>query len=450
MTNATPFLMATKTVSILSILMFFSTGACSNSTDNVDDASDRGESSDSDDSSDTDASSDSGDSSDTGESSGTDTGESSDSDASSDPGESIAMELGLTQYTGQITPQVSTENGKVTTYRFDPAEGPVCMRGGEFLTTVRDVGSKDLVVFFQDGGVCWSGFCLAVNKARAGIPDIDILDPNLNVNPVAKWNHVFVPYCDGSFFAGDTEYSDNLNNRGTRYHHGLANMTGALEVAKMRFPNPERILLAGSSGGGYGLLFSGILARHYFPDAELILMADSGIGIAKEDEPEYLQGVLDEFNLNRFIPEACANCKGSDHLTAMLGYLLDRDPEVRVGTYSSWNDTILAKLYLQVPGAQYASSFKQQTDLLHEAYPTRFRRFVTAGIQHTILLGKSSVITGTDWNALEMPPGMLQTLMSSSVKIGKMKTTTINGLSAADWLGALINNDTEVWVDLLE
>ncbi|MCU0693392.1 MAG: pectinacetylesterase family protein, partial [Polyangiaceae bacterium] len=116
-------------------------------------------------------------------------------------GGSIARELGLTQYSGQITPNVLATDGDITTYQFDPAQGPVCMRGDEFRTFVRDVGSKDVAIFQQDGGLCWSGFCFATNKAATEMPRIDILDPALAENPVAKWNHVFVPYCDGSLFA---------------------------------------------------------------------------------------------------------------------------------------------------------------------------------------------------------------------------------------------------------
>jgi hypothetical protein len=367
-----------------------------------------------------------------------------------DSGKSLAMELGLTQYTGKISPQVHSESARVTTYRFDKDEGPVCMRGGEFFTAVRDVGSEDLAFFFQDGGVCWSRFCLAMTIARPGIPTIDILNPDLDVNPVKDWNHVFVPYCDGSFFAGDVDYSDDLNKKGTRYHRGLANMTAAFEVAKIRFPNPDRVLLSGSSGGAYGLLFSGILARHYYPDAELVVMADSGIGIAKSDEPDYLQGILDEFDLNRFIPKDCEDCIDNGHLTGLLSYFLERDTKVRMGMYSSWRDTILAKLYLQIPAHQFASSLEEQTDRLHAAYPDRFRRFITAGIQHTTLPGKSTAITGTDWDSLEMPPGFWQTLMTTTVQVGKMKTTKIQDLSVAEWMAAMIEGDLDVWMDIQE
>ena len=365
------------------------------------------------------------------------------------PRVSVATELGLTRYAGKITPVVHRTDGAVTTYRFDPAQGPMCLRGATFYTTVRDVGARDLMIFLQDGGVCWSQFCLAVNKAAVGIPKIDILDPGLDINPVAGWNHLFVPYCDGSFFLGDAEHADNLNGRGKRYHRGLANVTAALEVARTRFPAPARVLLAGSSGGSYGLLLAGLLTRHYFPDAELILMADSGHGIARDNDPAYLRAILTELNIARFIPADCAECTDRGHLTGLLGYLLRRDPGVRVGIYSSWYDSLIAKLYLQVSASRFASALKQQTDALRAAYPDRFRRFITRGIQHTVLPGVSSAFRGTDPGAVEIPPAALWTLMTS-VRLGNMRQTRIGEVTIAAWLRALIENDTDTWVDTLE
>ena len=77
---------------------------------------------------------------------------------------------------------------------------------------------------------------------------MDILNPDLEANPTRDWNAVYVPYCDGSFFAGDSEIDDNLNDKGIRIHHGLANLTAAFEVAAMHVPSPRKVLLAGSSG----------------------------------------------------------------------------------------------------------------------------------------------------------------------------------------------------------
>lgn len=375
-----------------------------------------------------------------------------DSDVTDDATEvsSIAEQLGVTRYSGTITARELSTDGNVTTYEFDPAEGPVCLRGAPFRTAVRDTESEDLVIFLQGGGACWSTFCLAVTAAPEGIPGVDILDPNAETNPVADWDHVYLPYCDGSFFAGDATHDDNINDKGPREHRGLANLTGALEVAAQRFPSPRRILLAGSSGGAYGLLLAAPLTRHYFPDAELIVMADSGIGLAHDGDPTYIQTAIDEFNLERFIPADCDECVTSGHLTALVGWYLERDPGVRFGLYSSWHDSVLASTFLQVPRADFAAALRSETDALHAAYPDRFRRFINDGTQHTALLGDPTGIIGTDINAVELPPGALQELMGGDLVIGSLENTTIGDLNMATWLEALIDGDLDVWVDVQE
>lgn len=363
---------------------------------------------------------------------------------------SIAESLGMTRYSGAIPIPEPSGAADVTTYEFDPEHGPMCMRGAPFRVSVRETGSEDLVIFLQGGGACWTEFCLAVTGAPAGVPRIDILNPDLAENPVADWNVVYLPYCDGSFFAGDAEHDDDLNGRGTRYHRGLANLTAGLEVAAHRFPSARRIFLAGSSGGGYGLLLGAPLTRHYYPDAELIVMADSGAGLAREGEPAYIQKPIDEFGLQGFIPEDCDDCVTSGHLTGVVTWFLDRDPNVRVGLYSSWYDSVLARTFLQIPAARFAEGLANQTDRVHAAHPDRARRFITNDTQHTTLLGDPTGIIGTDITAVELPPGALSDLMGGDLKIGHIATTEIDGLTMAEWIAGLIDNDLEVWVDVLQ
>ncbi len=371
-----------------------------------------------------------------------------DEPAADDAQPSLAQELGLTLYSGAITPIEEDVDDNTTTYTFDPEEGPICMRGDPYRMSVRERDSEDLVIFLQGGGACLSEFCLAVTKAPAGIPGVDILRPDLPENPVADWDVVYLPYCDGSFFAGDVSIDDNLNGNGTRHHRGLANLTAALEVSLQHFPNPRRILLAGSSGGAYGMMLGGPLVRHYYPDAELVMMADSGIGLGRHNEPEFIQGVLEEFNMLRFLPKDCPQCQSNGHLTGVVGYFLEREPDVRIGLYSAWYDAILARTFFQRPSDNFADGLDEQTERLHQAHPERFRRFINDGIQHTSLLGDATGIIGTDLGAVEVPPDTLTDLISGELVIGGINTTEIDGLTMATWLSALIEGDLDVWVDV--
>lgn len=371
-------------------------------------------------------------------------------DAAPPAPEQIAVELGITRYVGAIEPIEESRDGDVTTYGFDPAEGPVCMRGAPFRASVRDVGADDLVIFLQGGGACWSAFCLAVVGAPAGVPAVDVLDTTLEANPVRAWNQVYLPYCDGSFFSGDAAHDDDLNGKGRREHRGLANLTGALEVARARFPAPRRILLAGSSGGAYGLLLAGPLVRHYYPEAELIMMADSGIGLARDGDAGSIDTILDEFAVGDFLPSDCPECKARGHITGLIGWYLARDPNVRVGMYSAWYDAVLANTFLQVEPSSFAAALERESRALHAAWPDRFRRFIADGTQHTSLLGDPSGVIGSDFSAVELPPGALQRLIGGDLVIRGMTETRIGELTMATWLTGLVEGDLEAWIDVEE
>ena len=361
----------------------------------------------------------------------------------------VAETLGLTQYWGRITPIPEPPEGDAAVFSFDINEGPICMRGAQFRTSVRETPSEDLVIFMQGGGACWSTFCLAVTGAPAGVPRVDILNPELEANPVRDWDVVYLPYCDGSFFSGDSSIDDNINDKGTRHHRGLANLTAALEVAALKFPSPRRVLLAGSSGGAYGLILGTPLVRHYYPDAELLVIADSGVGLGKDGDNSFVETIMEEFDLARFLPDDCPDCLARGHLTGLIGYYLERDENLKIAMFSSWYDSILANVFLQVPAESFAESLKRETDLIASNHPDRFRRFIIDGKQHTALLGDPSGIIGTDFGAVEIPQDIVSTLLGD-LELGGLETTSIDGVTVSEWLFAFVNGNTEGWVEKIE
>jgi hypothetical protein len=156
------------------------------------------------------------------------------------------IDLGITRYFGTAQPVASEESQPgVITYTFDAASGPVCLQGDPYRMSVRDQYSEDLFIFLQGGGACWSDFCLAVTKAPPGIPDLDILDPQKPTNPLRSMSTVYLPYCDGSLFAGTSEYDDTGDGVPDRIQHGLQNLSAALDIAKQTFPHPKRVIRSG-------------------------------------------------------------------------------------------------------------------------------------------------------------------------------------------------------------
>ncbi|MEO2169218.1 MAG: pectin acetylesterase-family hydrolase [bacterium] len=85
-------------------------------------------------------------------------------------------------------------------------------------------------------------------------PERDRIDITRDENPFRDFDIIYVPYCDGSVFIGDriVDYDGEQT-----YHHGLRNLSVGVDAMLANFPNPSRIVVAGSSaGGGHTVLLS--------------------------------------------------------------------------------------------------------------------------------------------------------------------------------------------------
>lgn len=360
--------------------------------------------------------------------------------------ESIAYEVGGTRYLGAADPSETTSAGAVTTFTFDPADGPVCMRGAPFRASVRETESEDLLIFLQGGGACWSDFCLAITTAPPGIPATDLLRAD-EANPLAGWDVLYVPYCDGSLFAGDRDVDEDGDGAPDRLHHGLANLSAALTQAALRFPAPRRVVLAGSSGGGFGTILAAYLVRYVYPGVPIDVLDDAGIGVARGDaDPSFVSRLIDEFGARDLVPADCAGCVSDGHITGLVRYLLDRDPQLRVAAISSWYDYVIAQVFLESAPEAFQAALERETTELHDAHPDRYRRFLYDGEAHTALLGDVTGIVGRDLGSVELPPNA--SMLLARVQIESMYTLAIDEVVLAAWIAAMLERDDAGWRDL--
>ena len=358
------------------------------------------------------------------------------------PGMAELEAAGLFAPLGQAVIAETATVGAATTYTLDPASGPRCLRGAPFRYSVRDGASDELLVFLQGGGACWSEFCLAVNKAPLGVPEVDVLRADLPLNPYRDHDLVYLPYCDGSLFAGDRDHDDDGDGAIDRYHRGLRNLAAALDGARARFPQPSRVVLAGSSGGAYGSLAALPLLRRLYPKVPIDIIEDSGPGLGRPGEPAFLAKLLGEFGAERLIPPSCVTCQGAAHLTPLRRWQLqhlrggaDGLGEVRVATVAALRDGILADVFLDIPGAAFETALRMETGALAAEFPERYRRLLMPGRHHTALLGTPAAILGDDLSAVELPTQALSKL--SGLVLGHLDDAPPGGPTVSAWLTAM-------------
>jgi hypothetical protein len=373
-------------------------------------------------------------------------------DVAATPAESLlvteARASGLLKYIDEgPAPVVESVEGDTTVYAFEPGDGPRCMRGGEFRFSVRDTGSENLLIFLQGGGTCWSDFCLTVTAAPAGVPLVESLDPDNPSNPLADWTVLYLPYCDGSFFTGDRDFDEDGDGVGERLHRGLQNLSGALRTIRERFPNPARVLLTGSSAGAFGTIPGSVLVRSVYPEATLQVFNDSGVGVVRPGEPAFVEKILDEQGLIPLIPETCVDCWADGHITRLVHWIFERDPDIQMAVFSSMHDSIIAGTFLSLDPEIFKETMLAETQALHDRFPDRYRRFIVQGITHTTLLGTPIGIIGEDIANVEFSSGALTGL--GTIKLGGLDTTVIGDTTAGDWLRAFVEGTAE-WTDRVE
>lgn len=332
------------------------------------------------------------------------------------------LDLGIDDYIGAamptgsetITGNASVNDGSVV-YDFDPADGPVCFRGAPYNASILDQGSDNLVIYLQGGGACLSIICQATMEATPrGVPKLGVLDASDADNPVGSWNILYVPYCDGSVFGGDKDFTNPNDATDVRQHHGVRNFSAALDLALEHFPHPKKILLAGSSAGGWGTVFQRALVRAEYPDAELSVFDDAGIGLSVNSD-----FVADEWGSSaRSRPPSCEACKTDPNLSPYVKWLLEHDPSTRVGDFSAWEDSVIMRFTFQTDPAAFRKTLADATAIPASAYPGRYKRFFIDGSMHTTLLGA-------------------------------FHSTKIGDVTVAQWLGYMIDRDPR-WVELLQ
>jgi len=337
---------------------------------------------------------------------------------------------GLTDYLGTASPTSVTEGEDFTTHNFDPEDGPMCFRGAPFSVSTRPGEGDELIVFLQGGGACWSGLCNAFEDVLGFVPEVGILNRGLESNPVAGWNVGYVPYCDGSLFTGDAEIDDDGDGVIDRHHRGLQNLSAALDVFREEFPDPSRIMVVGSSAGAYGTTVAAMLVRTVFPDVRIDVVADAGIGLGKPNQNTFIRGVLEEWRIMRLLPESCTDCLAGGHVTGMIDWVLERDPNMHAYAITSYEDLVIGTLFLQLTGPVYKMEVLSATEALEASHPDRYHRYLFEGSRHTTV----SIDTSVDLAAEESIPFDVDPQLLVDI-LGTFDGTNIGGVTVATWLG---------------
>lgn len=288
-----------------------------------------------------------------------------------------------------------------------PVAGSKCIDGSPTGIGVNLGTSGDLVIYMEGGGACFnSSTCGSIAHASGWGPsnyateialyNVGLFDRIDDKNPLRDATFVFIPYCTGDVHAGSKP-----DGMGGRQFVGYGNVGRALDLIVPQAKDVSRVILTGSSAGGFGALMNYDRTQAAFGDTPVHLLDDSGPPLSDMYLSPCLQKLFrTTWNLDAAIPAGCTACSQPDGggLQNALGYLADAHPDRRLGLVTSTRDGTIRSFYgygypdctagaagFPMPEAAFAAGIAELRDQALANHPN-FRVYSKDSGEHVWLL----------------------------------------------------------------
>lgn len=328
----------------------------------------------------------------------------------------------------------------------DAATGkPTCRNGGkQFSFYFKPGKEKKLMVYFDGGGACWdSNTCVTGQQTRlpAYVPELPktlrkqgLFDTANRNNPYRNWSMAVIPYCTGDIHWGskDQDYTDFTGavtgvpgGTVTLHHRGFDNFLYVRDWLMHRYASEDeenrprafkhdrerdknaikKLLVTGSSAGGYGAAFAYPHLKQAFPDADGYLLSDGSMGVLSETllqqalrQPDEKWGAAG--NLVSAIPgmENVFNLPTELLAQGYFSALADYYPQDRFSQYTTLFDFVQALFYnislnqnnipawaAVSPQVYGAWSYQAASKALQTSVHPNYRFYIAKGCNHTVL-----------------------------------------------------------------
>ena len=290
-----------------------------------------------------------------------------------------------------------------------PLKNTVCRDGSATGVGVRMLPDANAVmIYLQGGGACYDAKSCAQNAnapiagknfSRTKFDDWVKTLGNQGVfntknpsNPVARWNHVYVPYCTGDLHGGDRENAIVPGVAEKQQFLGHRNLRNILKSVAPYFHNADDVALIGASAGGVGVMINYPQVVEAFDNRSVALLVDSAPIIPESAIRTscFQRKVITTFDLQ--LPEDCPDCadpsKGG--LLNLYSFLSHTYPQGRYAFASADADLAGVVLYNDESrpcGGVGVNIFNYRFSLyaLRDNYIGHdWATFLPGGIQHTM------------------------------------------------------------------
>ena len=259
-------------------------------------------------------------------------------------------------------------------------------------------GAEMALIYLEGGGACWNySNCFGLVQTSlhlGGFDEGDFNGPLVKVyidgplferdnakNPFADAHHIFIPYCTGDAFAGNQKTtlegffpweSEEI------YFYGHSNIKEYLKRLVPTLEGVSKVVISGSSAGGFGAGISWPTFVQAFPGIPVDLLDDSGPPISPID------GRWEEWTeaWNVAFPEDCPDCGAG--IENMVEYIRATIlPENKMGLISYESDAIIST-FMSIFPSTFRERLHGLCDILDEEENGQY--FILPGALHTMLI----------------------------------------------------------------
>ncbi|MFN3384037.1 MAG: pectin acetylesterase-family hydrolase [Archaeoglobaceae archaeon] len=290
--------------------------------------------------------------------------------------------------------------------------------GEETFIMVRKGVENNLLIFFEGGGACADYktcrplICTSIESCMPlfQIGDVITLDSKFWIlslyyrggifdvknpkNPFRNWTIVFVPYNTGDIHMGNrvVKYYDEMKYlfitkkvSKTVYHVGYVNAIVALRYAAQN--NWDKIVVAGSSAGGYGTILHTYSAWKIF-GKPVITINDAGPGIMPSEKSKYqMDEIMERWGtLQNFPRDAIPYFQGRDPIYAVEFGLKDC-PRCIYTLFEDQMDSTIGEKFSGYSPDEFRERLLRVTNEIRANFSDRFCRFMPFDDEHTMLTG---------------------------------------------------------------
>ncbi len=271
--------------------------------------------------------------------------------------------------------------------------------GGKTFIMVSRGSSDNLLVYMEGGGACTDYITCklmpsvtTLNATHCGYCDYayyGVFDRTNPLNPFRNWTIVYIPYSTGDVHSGNrvVKYIDpyDPSQNITVYHVGHVNAVVAMRWIAQQ-GNFNKIVIAGSSAGGYGTVANFYDARKIF-NKSIVVINDAGPGMSSKVIPQFMFETTNAtWGYYEVLPKDAMKMVKNGELLYTIEYVLKKFNDSIYCMYIKQYDEVIGSEFLGYTFEDFRKAILNITDEIKEAFPNNFCRYLPLGKEHTILV----------------------------------------------------------------